>query len=414
MRSRVGSTPILFRLHNDVSALPGATDTACTGSSPVRRERIAKGIDMDRRTFLNFSAAAATAAAMPQVAMSAAETALAAPPLDAGWRQFEVITTVELPPEALPAKLWLPLPLYRDTDYQRTEDIRWSGNATQTGIYRDPRYGAPAFFASWDATGTVPALQLSTLVATRNRYVDTTKPGPLHPVSREELDLYLQPSAHIPTDGIVRATATRILPTASASTVERAHAIYDWIVENTYRDPKVVGCGTGDIRFMLESGNLGGKCADLNALFVGLARAAGIPARDVYGVRVADSATWKSLGKSGDITKAQHCRAEFFHPNFGWIPVDPADVRKVVLEEQKEQQLPLDDARVALARKTLFGFWEMNWIGFNTAADTRLAPATSKALGHFMYPYAETAKGTPSQYDPQKFRYGMTAREVKG
>jgi len=40
---------------------------------------------------------------------------------------------------------------------------------------------------------------------------------------------------------------------------------------------------------MLESKDLGGKCADLNALYVGLARAAGLPARDVYGIRIAKS-----------------------------------------------------------------------------------------------------------------------------
>jgi len=200
---------------------------------------------------------------------------------------------------------------------------------------------------------------------------------------------------------------------AGGNTIERARAIYEWMVENTYRDPKVIGCGTGDIRFMLESGDLGGKCADLNALFVGLARSVGIPARDVYGVRVADSAAWQSLGKSGDITKAQHCRAEFYHPNFGWIPVDPADVRKVVLEEEKGRLLPLDDPRVKLARQTLFGAWEMNWIAFNTAGDTKLAPETAKALGHFMYPYAEGTKGALDYYDPQNFRYRMSAREVK-
>jgi len=198
----------------------------------------------------------------------------------------------------------------------------------------------------------------------------------------------------------------RVLPPSSA------RAIYEWIVVNTYRDPKVLGCGTGDIRFMLESGNLGGKCADLNALFVGLARSVGIPARDLYGVRVADSATWKSLGKSGDITKAQHCRAEFHDPRFGWIPVDPADVRKVVLEEEMDRLLPLDDPRVDLARKTLFGYWEMNWIAFNSAGDTKLAPETKKALGHFMYPYAETAKGPLDYYDAQNFQYRMSAREL--
>ncbi len=181
---------------------------------------------------------------------------------------------------------------------------------------------------------------------------------------------------------------------------------------NTYRDPKVIGCGTGDIKFMLESGNLGGKCADLNALFVGLARSVGIPARDVYGVRVADSTTWKSLGKSGDITRAQHCRAEYYDPAFGWVPVDPADVRKVVLEEEKDRLLPLDDPRVALARKTLFGRWEMNWVAFNTANDTRLAPETAKALGHFMYPYAEGGRGALDYYDPQNFQYRMSAREI--
>ncbi len=43
-------------------------------------------------------------------------------------------------------------------------------------------------------------------------------------------------------------------------------ALYDWVVTNTYREPKVRGCGEGDIKTMLETGNLGGKCADLNAL----------------------------------------------------------------------------------------------------------------------------------------------------
>src|SRR5207248_168031 len=114
---------------------------------------------------------------------------------------------------------------------------------------------------------------------------------------------------------------------------DKARALYEWIVENTFRDPKVRGCGLGDIKTMLDTRYFGGKCADLNALFVGLARAVKIPARDVYGARCADSAEFKSLGKSGDISKAQHCRAEFYLNGYGWVPVDPADVRKVILEE---------------------------------------------------------------------------------
>ena len=79
----------------------------------------------------------------------------------------------------------------------------------------------------------------------------------------------------MPTDGIVKQTALKA--TAGATTdMEKARAIYEWVVENTFRDPKIRGCGRGDIRFMLESGDMGGKCADLNALYVGLGPLGGL------------------------------------------------------------------------------------------------------------------------------------------
>ena len=74
----------------------------------------------------------------------------------------------------------------------------------------------------------------------------------------------------------------------------------------------------GDIRFMLESKDLGGKrrFLDLNALYVGLLHVlVGLsPARDVYGIRVGKSEIgYKSLGASSEtVTKSQHCRAEVF------------------------------------------------------------------------------------------------------
>src|SRR4029077_1576089 len=106
--------------------------------------------------------------------------------------------------------------------------------------------------------------------------------------------------------------------------------IYDWVVDNTFRNPKTRGCGTGDIRFMLETGDLGGKCADLNALYVGLARAAGLPARHVYGLRIARSDLgYKSLGPSTEVcTKGQHCRVEVYLTGYGWVPVGPAAGRQ--------------------------------------------------------------------------------------
>jgi transglutaminase-like putative cysteine protease len=213
---------------------------------------------------------------------------------------------------------------------------------------------------------------------------------------------------------MVKSKAAEITKGAKTDT-EKAQAIYDWIVDNTFRDPKVRGCGRGDIRFMLESGNLGGKCADLNALYVGLARAAGLPARDVYGIRVAKSELgYKSLGASSEkVTKAQHCRAEVYLTQFGWVPVDPADVRKVVLEEPPGNR-PLNDEMVSSARKRLFGSWEMNWMAYNFAHDVVLPGSSGRPVGFLMYPQAETGGRRLDSLDPASFRYRITSREIFG
>ena len=68
------------------------------------------------------------------------------------------------------------------------------------------------------------------------------------------------------------SSSLRLKATAGAATdMEKARAILRVGRGNHFRDPKIRGCGRGDIRFMLESGDMGGKCADLNALYVGLA-----------------------------------------------------------------------------------------------------------------------------------------------
>jgi hypothetical protein len=60
-----------------------------------------------------------------------------------------------------------------------------------------------------------------------------------------------RPTKLLPTDGIVKTTATEITKDAKTD-VEKARAIYEWIVENTFRNPKTRGCGLRDIRFMLS------------------------------------------------------------------------------------------------------------------------------------------------------------------
>jgi transglutaminase-like putative cysteine protease len=164
---------------------------------------------------------------------------------------------------------------------------------------------------------------------------------------------------------------------------------------------------------MLESGDLGGKCADLNALYVGLARSVGLPARHVYGLRIAKSERgYKSLGVATDkATKGQHCRAEVYLSEHGWVPVDPADVRKVALEEPPGN-LALSDPIVQKARESLLGSWEMNWMAYNYAHDVELPGSAKDPLVYFMYPQAETAEGRVDPFDPDNFRYEITAREI--
>ena len=60
--------------------------------------------------------------------------------------------------------------------------------------------------------------------------------------NRAELEHFLRPTKLLPTDGIVKATATEITRGAKTD-IEKARAIYEWIVDNTFRDPKTRGCG---------------------------------------------------------------------------------------------------------------------------------------------------------------------------
>jgi transglutaminase-like putative cysteine protease len=351
---------------------------------------------MKRREFMRLAAAVPLLGAVPEL-WAAAEKP------DAEWRTFELTYEVDLSALAGPGKLWLPLP-DNAGDYQRVLSTRWQAGDANAAVYRDTDYQAPVFAAEWQGREPVRHASVVTRVAVRNR--NTAAPGRvLHDTN--EAALYLQPTEHMPVDGVVAETAARIVK-GKENPDDKARAIYDWVVDNTFRDPAVKGCGTGNIKTMLETGNLGGKCADINSLFVGLCRAAGVPARETYGVRVAESEQLKCLGKAGDISKAQHCRAEYFSPRHGWVPVDAADVRKAVLEAK----LPLNDAKIVELRERLFGYWEMNWVGFNHARDFELAPKASKPLPYLMYPYAEFGETRLDGRDPAEFKFSLASREI--
>jgi transglutaminase-like putative cysteine protease len=373
------------------------------------------GPRMDRRTFLRTSTLLPVAAAASRLPGGSPAGAQQKPfePRPGLWRTFELTTRVEVLKAGGVTRIWLPVPSV-NSEYQRTLDNqwKWSGHAKGVKTLTDDRYHTTLLYAEFAEGEAAPMVELTSRFRTQDRALDRAKKTP-GTEDAAALRPWTEPTDLLPTDGIVKQTADEI--TAGKTTdLDRVQAVYDWILANTYREPKVRGCGVGDIKAMLETRNFGGKCGDINGLFVGLVRSAGIPARDIYGIRVAPSAFgYKALGAgSANVSRAQHCRAEVYLRDYGWVAMDPADVGKVAREETSEW-LKIDHPLVQAVRPKLFGGWEGNWLAFNTAHDVVLPGATTAGkLGFFMYPQAETRGERLDSLDPDGFKYTISAREI--
>ncbi len=367
-----------------------------------------------RRTFLKNAVATGIATSLPAIAFAqggASAPARRFAPRPGDWRTFEVTTRVEILMPQGATRAWLPIPCV-DSDYQRSLESSYTSNG-QTQRLADNASGAQMLYVEFPASEVNPVVTLTSRVQTQSRAVDWSA----RRSAREDADTlrhWLQPTALVPLDGIVLQTALQATRGASTE-VEKVRAVYNWILTNTYREPKVRGCGAGDVKTMLETGNLGGKCADLNAIFVGLCRAVGIPARDLYGVRLAPSAfDYKTLGANpAGLQRAQHCRSEVFLKEHGWVAMDPADVAKVMREETPQWIKSTQGGVVGPVSRALFGGWEGNWMAYSSAVDVVLPHSSSGQLGFFMYPAAENAGGRLDPYSPDDFRYDISAKEIK-
>jgi len=380
-----------------------STPIAPTAASPIRTER---------RQFLHVAAATLAGSALP--AASFAQSAPVAErqfsPKPAAWRTFEVTTRVDIAKPQGATRLWLPVPSI-NSEWQQSLESSYASNGSAR-MEDDNATGARMLFVDFAADQAKPFVELTSRIRTRSRAQDWSQKAAVAE-DAATLKYWTQPTDLLPLDGIVRTTALEATRGAKTD-VEKVQKIYDWIVTNTFREPKVRGCGEGDIKTMLETNNLGGKCADLNALFVGLCRAAGVPARDVYGLRVAPSAFgYRELGgNSASLKGAQHCRAEVYLKGYGWVGMDPADVAKVMRQETPEWIKSASNPLVAPVNKGLFGGWEGNWMAYNVAHDVVLPQSQGPKLGFLMYPVAETAAGRLDSYAPDDFKYQISAKEL--
>ncbi len=289
-------------------------------------------------------------------------------------------------------QLWIPYPV-TDAD-QNIAKVKISGNFVESAVYTDKVFKTPMLYARWDKNAASRNLTFS-FHAEREEVI--RRDFPSHEAAWDPGDyaLYLAPTRLGPLDGEVKKLADKITK-GKQGVLAKAKAIYDWTVENTYRNPDTRGCGMGDVFRLLQ--DPGGKCADISSIYVALARAAGVPSREVFGIRMGKKA-------SQDITTWQHCWAEFYLPGYGWVPVDPADVRKMMLVEK----LPLDAPKTMESRQYFWGGIDAYRVKLGEGRDLVLnPPRQGEPVNYLMYPFAQAGDTTIDWLEPTAFTYKIT------
>jgi transglutaminase-like putative cysteine protease len=340
----------------------------------------------------------------PPVEMNESRVAAASLPDEPAtrWRTYDLGTRIEIRRQAGATRLWLPLAMFKDTSWQRALGHSWQGNFSRAGIYRDPAAEMEVFTAEWPE-GVSPQLELVSKVETQDRHFDVTKKH-CAPERGEILRRNLQSTELMPLNDKTREIAERIVGRVK-DPLAQGKALYDWVADRALRDPETPALSAGGIDTPPQLASALGRNAGHALLFVALSRAIGLPARPVFGLRCDYSKVFPSLGAIGELNRAFHCRAEFYAPGYDWIPVNPADLRQAVLEEK----LSRDDSKLAVLKKLLFGFWEMNWIGLNTALEVTPLDGNGSPLPFLATPHVETAEGVLDTSDSERFSVSIKA-----
>ncbi len=293
------------------------------------------------------------------------------------------------------AQLWIPYPTSNAN--QTIKNISIKGNMTSSGVYTDNTFETPMLNARWDK-GIKNRTLTFTFDVTRKEVTRRDFPATESAWDPKDYTEYLAETKLGPIDGEIKILADTIVY-GQTTVLGKAKAIYDWTVENTYRNPNTRGCGFGDVYRLLK--DPGGKCADISSIYVALARSAGVPSREVFGIR---------QGKKPvqDISKWQHCWAEFYLPGYGWVPVDPADVRKMMLKEN----LNLSDDKTKTVRDYFWGGVDPYRFKLAEGRDLVLnPPQIGETVNYLMYPYAQIGEKTLDWLDPASFSYTITYKQ---
>ncbi len=296
------------------------------------------------------------------------------------------------------AKLWLPIP--QDNDYQKISNVKVDlDEAHAQQKETTDEHGNKMLYVEWDKEATDRKVTLS-FDAERKEITRGELKGTENPQYDKELEEFLQPNSMMPLDGKVKETADQITK-GKKTDLDKVKAIYNWTIANMNRDESVIGCGQGEVEKLLE--NPQGKCTDIHSVFIALCRASGIPAREIFGIRM-------SKKPSDDITKSQHCWSEFYLKENGWVKADPGDVLKAVLK----QKLDKNSDETKKLQDYFWGGMDSLRVALTTGRDLELNPKQDdKPLNNFGYPYAEINGKALDFYNPSDFVYKIKFEEAK-
>jgi transglutaminase-like putative cysteine protease len=288
-------------------------------------------------------------------------------------------TTVEVPAGARKVEVWLPYPT--SDAHQKISDVRVT-TAAKFEITHDPELGnAMLHILLSDPPAEKLAMDLL-FRADRAEYLHKDFPpaaaggaGVAGKAGADSLPpdvaRWLRPERRVPLDDTIRKLALEV--TANAPTdLAKARAIYDYVVANMSYDKSGTGWGNGDIYWACDAKR--GNCTDFHALFIGLARAVGLPARFEIGLPL------PAERGAGEVA-GYHCWAEFYLRGFGWVPLDASEAKK---HPDKEQYF--------------FGAHDENRVQLSIGRDLVLSPKqTGEPLNYFVYPYVEIDGKSSSQ-----------------
>jgi hypothetical protein len=192
---------------------------------------------------------------------------------------------------------------------------------------------------------------------------EMTTGRPSAQIRQASLIRYLQPDKLVPTTGVPAELAAKIVAGRTGE-LQKARAIYDYVLANMKYDKSGTGWGRGDSLWACDAKR--GNCTDFHSLFISMARSQGIPARFEIGFPLPGDK------HQGEIP-GYHCWAEFYLDGKGWVPVDISEAWK-------------DKSR----SDYFFGAHDDNRVAFTMGRDLTLNPRQSgDRLNYFVYPYVE-------------------------